>query len=815
MNPKKLITGAVAGCMLTAAGSVFAASFQEEAFNFGALRFTMGDAELTSDYACGAAACVLPTAQTTSTDDISAVSILPAVAPGFSFDASFFEPTNYLGAFDPNATTQWWEGWTLSDGPGSLQPGFFHPLSDNLLNGTLLPDLTVTTTADCEAKFYDDGTPQIAGGVTIAATTATAEGVAFPVCVVNTAVMPVLREDATMTSDVIWLIAGGNNLQVGDGDVANINTNAAGCDGSNPAINPSTITIEAGAQIFGDNSAGTGSLNGIEVTRGSTILANGTADLPIVISSADAGNISWPSATNDFTGISEFAGVIVNGCGFVNSATSFGGDVASEAVQAGETRLYGGSVPTDSSGVITYVVIAESGAEFQPDEEVQGLTLEGVAAGTTINNIHIHYSGDDGIEWFGGNVNAKYLVVSVMNDDGLDMDLGFQGLIQYAMVLQSTTLGERTIEADNFSDANPDRLPRTMPTISNLTLLGAAGDPASTSIGMMMRQGMGGFYDKVVIADQGDTPALRFDGGCIDMDNQTPNGAAGPANAIATQSLIFTNTLFDCDAGPLVADTDPGAVTFFTSPVLASAVAPLSRFVDVSGGVASYFVSMINPNAIAGLDCLVQPINAVDATYLYQSVDAANMLNGPLNGSKDIGAGATEGYVIAYNPRSAFAAAPQEMSAHCINLGATASLENLNQPVLGANAGPTADIIALLTATTMSIPLNGANVLAAGSFNAGNAAGTMTVGTTLTSTDVQDSTVCTVCEFMPGTTNCVVPTAPTATVNYIAGSSTSIGVFCFNNGDPVANDPANNRVTVDFTEAGTLKGQASFDMIAN
>ena len=50
------------------------------------------------------------------------------------------------------------------------------------------------------------------------------------------------------------------------------------------------------------------------------------------------------------------------------------------------------------------------GVAFTTDNEITGLTLAGVGAGTTLDHIQVSYSGDDSYEWFGGTVNAKYLV---------------------------------------------------------------------------------------------------------------------------------------------------------------------------------------------------------------------------------------------------------------------------------------------------------------------------------------------------------------------------------------------------------------------
>ena len=69
-----------------------------------------------------------------------------------------------------------------------------------------------------------------------------------------------------------------------------------------------------------------------------------------------------------------------------------------------------------------------------PNNEVNGLTLQGVGHGTTIEYIQVHSNLDDGIEWFGGTVNVRYAVLTNNDDDDIDFDEGYKGNIQYAIV---------------------------------------------------------------------------------------------------------------------------------------------------------------------------------------------------------------------------------------------------------------------------------------------------------------------------------------------------------------------------------------------
>ncbi len=819
MKPRRhklLVSALAAGVMIVTSADLMALSWQQVAYDYGALQFTKGDAMIDSTYTCTADACRISAANTTSINDITnSASNCPngaaTACAGFTWDNAFFEATDYIGAFDPDAAVKWWQtdDWTLSEGPSSLidDGSLHHPLAAEISGATITPNAGVTDNATCQAEFGLPGNAAITFDGT-----ADAEGVTFPVCRIDATALGAVTSDVTMTNGVLWLIGNGN-LQIGTGDVAGINTKAQGCDGSVPAISGS-ITISPGTQVFGVQ----GELGGIVITRGSTIDAQGTSTQPIVMSSADGGVITWNTTfnvvNNNFSGVEEFAGVVLDGCSVVNSQP--GGDVASEAVQVGQTRFYGGSEPADSSGIMTFVVIAESGAEFQPDEEVQGLTLEGVGSGTTLDFIQIHYSGDDGIEWFGGTVNAKHLIVDVMNDDGLDMDLGFQGLIQYALVLQADFLGERTIESDNFSDAAPDTLPRTMPTLSNVTLLGAEGDPGKTSTGQLTREGMGGFYDKLLIADRDPSMVnLTYDDGCVDIDS------AG--TQIQNGDLIWRQSHFNCTAGsgpsvdPLMGDAtlenddDTAALIHPAGNDIVAAILPSARRPDATGSdLASFFGTSINGDQQGGngTGCAVRPFDAIQGTYLYQTTDATNMLTGSVNTPVAIANAASQNWFFAFDPSTAFAATPVQMQFGCENLRAATSTANLNQPVVGASAGAGLDVIGLVTAVSLGIPLSGAAANASGSANAGTAGGTATVS--IDNAAVPDIS-CSVCQT-DGVGACMAPAAATVDISYGAGSTASIGIFCANNGNAVANDPTNNRLLLNFMDGADLVGQTNFDV---
>lgn len=196
-----------------------------------------------------------------------------------------------------------------------------------------------------------------------------------------------------------------------------------------------TLTIEAGTIIKG--SSGTGSLaSALVVARGGKLMAEGTASEPIIMTSAsDNITIGQTMGTNlDQNDRGLWGGLIVLG----NAPCSFSGDVTDlqiEGIPAEDTwGLYGGSNATDNSGVMKYISIRHGGALIGEGNEINGLTLGGVGSGTEIDHIEVVANVDDGVEFFGGTVNASNLLVWAQGDDAIDIDQAYSGTIDNVVI---------------------------------------------------------------------------------------------------------------------------------------------------------------------------------------------------------------------------------------------------------------------------------------------------------------------------------------------------------------------------------------------
>lgn len=236
-----------------------------------------------------------------------------------------------------------------------------------------------------------------------------------------------------------------------------------------------TLTIEAGTTIVGDK----GTLGTLVIQRGGKIIAEGTADKPIVFTSAlPVGNRS----------AGDWGGVVVLGKAPINEA---GGEAEIEGFT--DPQTYGGGAspdPNDSSGSLKYVRIEFAGIEIAPDNEINGLTLGGVGKGTKIDFVQVKNALDDCFEFFGGTVDAKHLVCYNNQDDGLDFDSGYTGSIQFYFHRSDPTIADDAngFECDNDAD-DPGVTPVTNPTISNVTLCGPNSDPAKQQYGFLFRRG--------------------------------------------------------------------------------------------------------------------------------------------------------------------------------------------------------------------------------------------------------------------------------------------------------------------------------------
>lgn len=223
-----------------------------------------------------------------------------------------------------------------------------------------------------------------------------------------------------------------------------------------------TLTIPPGTIIFGDK-ATSGTLI---VERGGKLIADGTASQPIVFTSAQ------PVGQRSY---GDWGGIVLLGNAPTNKPTT----TLVEGIPDGP---YGGTDPNDNSGILRYVRIEFSGIPITPGNEINGLTMGGVGRGTTIEYVQVSFCGDDSFEWFGGNVNAKYLIAHRGWDDDFDTDFGYSGNVQFGVALRDPAIADQStsngFESDNDANGTSES-PFTSATFSNISVFGPLGRGAA------------------------------------------------------------------------------------------------------------------------------------------------------------------------------------------------------------------------------------------------------------------------------------------------------------------------------------------------
>lgn len=264
------------------------------------------------------------------------------------------------------------------------------------------------------------------------------------------------------------------------------------------------MQIEPGTVIKGRALVTPSLATAIIIERGGKINASGTKDCPIVFTAeADPMNGTYP-----ISNIGQWGGLVILGRATNNLSYAANGPYAAGAgngklavadglgvvegfatsvaqdrfgvMQNNNNPVAGETVGTfddnDNSGIMTYVSIRHSGAILAVGNEINGLTLGSVGRGTTLEHIEIVSCGDDGIEFFGGTVNIKYITMLFGNDDMFDYDLGWSGKAQFLFGMKGSTAF--SVDADNGIEGDSDdqksnNVPRSHPVVYNATLIGS------------------------------------------------------------------------------------------------------------------------------------------------------------------------------------------------------------------------------------------------------------------------------------------------------------------------------------------------------
>ncbi|RZL20420.1 MAG: hypothetical protein EOO89_00255 [Pedobacter sp.] len=217
-------------------------------------------------------------------------------------------------------------------------------------------------------------------------------------------------------------------------------------DGCVTIPNNVTVNIEDGTIIY--PRAG----SGIVIERGGKLNVNGTSTAPVIFTPKLIVNRTY----GYWEGIS-YGGRAPNN-------ESIGTITLSRTCPV----VGGGNVSNDNSGSISYL---------QMHCSVYGLTLVSVGTGTTIDNVQVTHTVNDGFSFYGGTVNATHLASFNAKKNDFYVINGYVGKLQFLFSFRKDPNAYTATNASNGFFAVNDisgstNTPLTRPVISNYTTLG-------------------------------------------------------------------------------------------------------------------------------------------------------------------------------------------------------------------------------------------------------------------------------------------------------------------------------------------------------
>lgn len=288
-----------------------------------------------------------------------------------------------------------------------------------------------------------------------------------------------------------------------------------------------TVTFEAGSTITCDKTTGE---NGLIVLNGGKLIANGTADQPIVFSEKSKVGGSW-------------AGIIMYGdAPIVNSATNPTPQTSTS--EDGLSLTYGGSNAGHNGGSLKYVRVEYAGQVITSNsKEHNGFSFYSVGSGTVLENLVSYMGNDDGFEFYGGTVSGKNLISYGNKDDAFDWQDGWRGQLNtnwYAYQTGTANYGME-IEAKGVNNA-------FWPVVTNITLKRAAGTTTEAQSEIQIdaiqfkKEGNGDYSNIVIDGYTNQTSPTSRNGGAVQvLDLNTYNNQIA-GGKVKLNNVKITNT---------------------------------------------------------------------------------------------------------------------------------------------------------------------------------------------------------------------------------------------------------------------------------
>lgn len=336
-----------------------------------------------------------------------------------------------------------------------------------------------------------------------------------------------------------------------------------------------TLTIEPGTTIVGRTDVPQGVRGAyLVVNRGSRLVADATgADR----APTEAETIVFTSDNpRGQRAAADWGGLIINGRAPTNAGA--------EATGEGDSGLYGGVDDDDDSGILRGVRIEFAGDDVTATDQLNGLALQAVGAGTTISYVQIHYNEDDGIEPFGGTVSVDHLVVTGIGDDSVDGTDGYRGFMQFIVGQHRGANADNGFEISNNGDT-PDLEPKSTAVVANATMIGAGENVVSGDIagpesdnGIQFREGSHYRLYNSIITGFGEAGFCIRDAQTLVNAQNRIDGQTDPTTTLSAEGLIIWNNQVADDGADNFAACGGGSTllfnqTFFETPAFNNLVA--------------------------------------------------------------------------------------------------------------------------------------------------------------------------------------------------------------------------------------------------
>jgi|AGTN01.1.fsa_nt_gi hypothetical protein len=353
---------------------------------------------------------------------------------------------------------------------------------------------------------------------------------------------------------------------------------------------PATLTIQPGTVIKGVYNSDPEQASALIVTRGAKINANGNATNPIIFTAQNGLKGGW-------------GGIVLLGKAPINQPDQLIEGINPSVVPSGVDVYYGGGGAglgdcDDNSGTLRYVRVEYAGAAISDANELNAFTFGGVGKGTTLEYLQAYYGADDAFEFFGGCVDARYLVSTATDDDAFDFDFGYKGRIQFAVSTIDPSVSYSSdpngIECDNQGGNGPwPATPKTHPQLSNFTIVGTqSGTVAGGGIGTQHQLKSGANFRRGTEFTLVNSIVYGFPTGVL-LENINP--IPSPSSELK---------------GVVISSVNPGSMVVG----LTSAVATLClSYVDTTGIVLTapwgqfYTTNALKPTGGPALDSCIHP----------------------------------------------------------------------------------------------------------------------------------------------------------------------------------------------------------------